>query len=139
MEKKAVKKTTKKVAVMDRTKEPGAAGEPLYIDVRNSIGEAMEEGLAPFTSWPKVVGGRINIIMQTCFFKISEDKNPMVVDSAEPVDTEEVNFRTFAGNENRFKQLLRKNPEGAKVLFDKAQQNVKLKYALYKQIADIKL
>ena len=69
----------------------------------------------------------------------AEGKSPMVVDSGAPVDTEEVNFRTFAGNENRFKQLLRKNPEGAKVLFDKAQENVKLKYALYQQIANIKL
>ena len=69
----------------------------------------------------------------------AQGKNPLTVDYKEPTDNETINFRTFAGNENRFKQLLRKNPEGAKVLFDKAQQNVKLKYALYKQIADIKL
>ena len=69
----------------------------------------------------------------------AQGKNPLTVDYKEPTDNETINFRTFAGNENRFKQLLRKNPEGAKILFDKAQQNVKLKYALYKQIADIKL
>ncbi len=69
----------------------------------------------------------------------AQGKNPLTVDYKEPTDNETINFRTFAGNENRFKQLLRKNPEGAKVLFDKAQENVKLKFALYKQIADIKL
>ena len=71
--------------------------------------------------------------------KEGTDFMPLTVDYKEPTDNETINFRTFAGNENRFKQLLRKNPEGAKILFDKAQQNVKLKYALYKQIADIKL
>ncbi len=69
----------------------------------------------------------------------AQGKNPLTVDYKEPTDNETINFRTFAANENRFKQLLRKNPEGAKVLFDKAQENVKLKFALYKQIADIKL
>lgn len=57
----AFPKTTKKIAVLDRTKEPGSAGEPLYIDVRNSIGEAMEEGIAPFTAWPRIVGGRYGL------------------------------------------------------------------------------
>ena len=32
-------KTTKKIAVLDRTKEPGAAGEPLYQDVITSLAE----------------------------------------------------------------------------------------------------
>ena len=57
----AFPKTTKKIAVLDRTKEVGSAGEPLYIDVRNSIGEALEEGIAPFASWPKIVGGRYGL------------------------------------------------------------------------------
>ena len=54
----AFPKTVKAISVLDRTKEPGSAGEPLYLDVRNSIGEALENGEAPFTNWPKVVGGR---------------------------------------------------------------------------------
>lgn len=53
--------TVKAIAVMDRTKEPGSAGEPLYIDVRNSIGEALEKKTAPFTAWPKIVGGRYGL------------------------------------------------------------------------------
>src|SRR3972149_11981356 len=32
--------TVKKIAVLDRTKEPGAAGEPLYLDVKNAFFEA---------------------------------------------------------------------------------------------------
>ena len=53
--------TTKRVAVLDRAKEPGSVGEPLYLDVRNAIGEALEAGTAPFKSWPVVVGGRYGI------------------------------------------------------------------------------
>ena len=34
----ALPKTVKKIAVLDRTKEPGALGEPLYLDVRTAIG-----------------------------------------------------------------------------------------------------
>ncbi len=58
---KAFPKTTKSIAVLDRTKEPGCAGEPLYLDVRNSIGEALENKAAPFTGWPKIVGGRYGL------------------------------------------------------------------------------
>jgi pyruvate-ferredoxin/flavodoxin oxidoreductase len=58
---KALPKTVKAIAVLDRTKEPGSAGEPLYIDVRNSIGEALEAKEAPFTHWPKIVGGRYGL------------------------------------------------------------------------------
>ncbi len=58
---KAFPKTTKSIAILDRTKEPGCAGEPLYLDVRNSIGEALEDKTAPFTNWPKIVGGRYGL------------------------------------------------------------------------------
>lgn len=33
----AVPKTTKRIAVLDRTKEPGSAGQPLYLDIKNSF------------------------------------------------------------------------------------------------------
>jgi pyruvate-ferredoxin/flavodoxin oxidoreductase len=54
-------KTVKKIAVLDRTKEPGALGEPLYLDIRTSIGEAMADGLAPFDKYPVIVGGRYGL------------------------------------------------------------------------------
>jgi len=46
-------KTVKKIAVLDRTKEPGANGEPLYLDVRNAYHE-MEKR-------PVIVGGRYGL------------------------------------------------------------------------------
>ena len=57
----ALPKTTRKIAVLDRTKEPGAIGEPLYMDVRTAIGEAMGEGKGPFHSYPVIVGGRYGL------------------------------------------------------------------------------
>ncbi len=49
------------IAVLDRTKEPGAIGEPLYLDVRTAIGEAMESGTAKLKDYPMVVGGRYGL------------------------------------------------------------------------------
>ncbi|MDD3088755.1 MAG: pyruvate:ferredoxin (flavodoxin) oxidoreductase, partial [Candidatus Omnitrophica bacterium] len=57
----AIPATVKSIAVLDRTKEPGSLGEPLYEDVRTAIGEAMENGFAPFKSYPVVVGGRYGL------------------------------------------------------------------------------
>ena len=57
----ALPASVKSIAVLDRTKEPGALGEPLYEDIRTAIGEAMEEGFAPFSSYPKVIGGRYGL------------------------------------------------------------------------------
>jgi len=54
-------KSVKKIAVLDRTKEPGSIGEPLYLDVRTAIGEAMSEGKTAFTEYPLVVGGRYGL------------------------------------------------------------------------------
>ncbi|MDD5633882.1 MAG: pyruvate:ferredoxin (flavodoxin) oxidoreductase [Candidatus Omnitrophica bacterium] len=56
-----IPRTVKAIAVLDRTKEPGSLGEPLYEDVRTAIGEAMEEGYAPFKAYPIVIGGRYGL------------------------------------------------------------------------------
>ena len=53
--------TVKAIAVLDRTKEPGAGGEPLYLDVVNALKEGLELGLAPFDAMPKVIGGRYGL------------------------------------------------------------------------------
>jgi pyruvate-ferredoxin/flavodoxin oxidoreductase len=58
---KALPKTVKSIAVLDRTKEPGSLGEPLYLDVRTAIGEAMSAGKASFTDYPTIVGGRYGL------------------------------------------------------------------------------
>ncbi len=54
-------KTVKKIAVLDRTKEPGATGEPMYLDCVNAIEEAYAEDRAPFASRPRLVGGRYGL------------------------------------------------------------------------------
>ncbi len=53
----ALPKTTKAIAVLDRTKEPGCMGEPLYLDV---IG-ALSEGRHALAASPRVVGGRYGL------------------------------------------------------------------------------
>ncbi len=50
----AIPKTCKKMAVLDRTKEPGSLGEPLYLDVCTAL---LEKGVAGI----KVVGGRYGL------------------------------------------------------------------------------
>ncbi len=57
----ALPKTVKKIAVLDRTKEPGALGEPLYMDIRTAIGEAMGRKQAAFKDYPVIVGGRYGL------------------------------------------------------------------------------
>jgi pyruvate-ferredoxin/flavodoxin oxidoreductase len=52
----ALPKTTKAIAVLDRTKEPGATGEPLYLDVMSALYEGMDK-----QQLPKVVGGRYGL------------------------------------------------------------------------------
>ncbi len=53
--------TVKKIAVLDRTKEPGASGEPLYLDVVNTLYEGLQEGFGQLKEMPKVVGGRYGL------------------------------------------------------------------------------
>ena len=50
---KVIPKTVKKIAVLDRTKEPGSIGEPLYLDIVRAVNE-MENP-------PKVYGGRFGL------------------------------------------------------------------------------
>ncbi|MGF1539243.1 MAG: pyruvate:ferredoxin (flavodoxin) oxidoreductase [Pleurocapsa sp.] len=51
----ALPKTVNSIAVLDRTKEPGSGGEPLYLDVVNAVVENYT------TSLPKIVGGRYGL------------------------------------------------------------------------------
>ncbi|MCG6552408.1 MAG: pyruvate:ferredoxin (flavodoxin) oxidoreductase [Candidatus Magnetominusculus sp. LBB02] len=57
----ALPATVKAIAVLDRTKEPGAIGEPLYLDVRTAVGEAIELGVGNIKKWPIIVGGRYGL------------------------------------------------------------------------------
>jgi pyruvate-ferredoxin/flavodoxin oxidoreductase len=57
----ALPKTVKEIAVLDRTKEPGAVGEPLYQAVVTALVEAQDSDTPPFAVAPKVVGGRYGL------------------------------------------------------------------------------
>ena len=72
----ALPKTVKKLAVLDRTKEPGSLGEPLYLDVCAAL---LEKGMTDI----KVVGGRyglgskeFNPSMVYAVYKNLESKEP---------------------------------------------------------------
>lgn len=55
----ALPKSVKSIAVLDRTKEPGSTGEPLYLDVLQSVSEAFQN--KKLTSFPKIIGGRYGL------------------------------------------------------------------------------
>ncbi|MCX7610632.1 MAG: pyruvate:ferredoxin (flavodoxin) oxidoreductase, partial [Ignavibacterium sp.] len=56
----SIPKSVKSIAVLDRCKEPGSAGEPLYLDVVNAISEKYINGELNF-AFPKIVGGRYGL------------------------------------------------------------------------------
>ncbi|MGA8264741.1 MAG: pyruvate:ferredoxin (flavodoxin) oxidoreductase [Ignavibacteriaceae bacterium] len=56
----ALPKTIKVISVLDRTKEPGSSGEPLYLDIVNAISEKHINGELKF-AYPKIVGGRYGL------------------------------------------------------------------------------
>ena len=73
----AIPNTVQKIAVLDRCKEPGAIGEPLYMDVINALHEGWKYEL------PKVIGGRyglaskeFNAGMAKAVFKELTRENP---------------------------------------------------------------
>ncbi len=57
----ALPPTVRSIAVLDRTKEPGALGEPLYLDVVAALDEAYDRGPGPFAERPRVSGGRYGL------------------------------------------------------------------------------
>ncbi len=56
----ALPKTTKSIAVLDRTKEPGSLGEPLYLDIVSTLNELRERGELGF-EMPHIIGGRYGL------------------------------------------------------------------------------
>lgn len=78
----ALPPTVKTIAALDRTKEPGATGEPLYLDIVTAIVEAIADGTAPFETMPKIVGGRYGLsskeftpaMVKAIFDELGKDK-----------------------------------------------------------------
>ena len=57
----ALPATTRSIAVLDRTKEPGADGEPLYKDIVTALAQNSFNDQAKFKQQPKVIGGRYGL------------------------------------------------------------------------------
>ena len=77
----AIPQSVKSIATLDRTKEAGAPGEPLYLDVVNGISETFMNGELKF-NFPKIVGGRYGLsskeftpaMVKSVFDNLSKDK-----------------------------------------------------------------
>jgi pyruvate-ferredoxin/flavodoxin oxidoreductase len=57
----ALPSTVRNISVLDRTKESGAIGEPLYLDVVNALHEGLKLGFGQLRTAPGVVGGRYGL------------------------------------------------------------------------------
>nr|VFJ95961.1 MAG: pyruvate-ferredoxin/flavodoxin oxidoreductase [Candidatus Kentron sp. H]VFJ96408.1 MAG: pyruvate-ferredoxin/flavodoxin oxidoreductase [Candidatus Kentron sp. H]VFK02904.1 MAG: pyruvate-ferredoxin/flavodoxin oxidoreductase [Candidatus Kentron sp. H] len=57
----AIPASVRGIAVLDRVKEPGATGEPLYMDVTAVLNEAREAGRLPMDAMPAIIGGRYGL------------------------------------------------------------------------------
>jgi pyruvate-ferredoxin/flavodoxin oxidoreductase len=57
----ALPSTVRAIAVLDRTKEPGAVGEPLYQAIVTAIVERMDTDEPPFATVPRIIGGRYGL------------------------------------------------------------------------------
>jgi pyruvate-ferredoxin/flavodoxin oxidoreductase len=57
----ALPSTVRAIAVLDRTKEPGAVGEPLYQSMVAAIAERMDADEPPFPATPRIIGGRYGL------------------------------------------------------------------------------
>ena len=55
----AIPTSTRVLAILDRTKEPGSGGEPLFLDVVAALGEATASGRR--AAMPRVIGGRYGL------------------------------------------------------------------------------
>ncbi|MFA5189555.1 MAG: pyruvate:ferredoxin (flavodoxin) oxidoreductase [Verrucomicrobiia bacterium] len=57
----ALPATVKSIAVLDRTKEPGSLGEPLYLDMVAGLTEALASGYGKLKAMPKILCGRYGL------------------------------------------------------------------------------
>jgi len=57
----ALPRSVRHLAVLDRTKEPGAPGDPLYLDVVTALAESAAEGVSPLATQPRVIAGRYGL------------------------------------------------------------------------------
>lgn len=99
----ALPKNVKSIAVLDRTKEPGAPAEPLHLDIVNAISEKFVAGELPF-DYPKIVGGRYGLsskeftpaMVKAVFDNLSleKPKNHFTIGIIEDVTNSSLDFDT---------------------------------------------
>jgi pyruvate-ferredoxin/flavodoxin oxidoreductase len=78
----ALPRSARTLSVLDRTKEPGAPGDPLYLDVVTALAEAQAEGVSPFAVTPRVIAGRYGLsskeftpaMVKAVFDEIAKDR-----------------------------------------------------------------
>jgi pyruvate-ferredoxin/flavodoxin oxidoreductase len=96
--------TVRSIAVLDRTKEPGAVGEPLYQDVVTAFAEATADGRRPHV--PRIVGGRYGLsskeftpaMVKAVFDNLSRSspRNPFTIGINDDVSRSSLEYdRTF--------------------------------------------
>ncbi len=106
----ALPSSVKKIAILDRTKEPGAGGEPLYKDVRTAVGELLGQGKTSFSNYPTIVGGRYGLgsaeftpaMVKGVFDNLLEDspKNSFTVGITDDVTNNSINYDTSFSTED---------------------------------------
>lgn len=57
----ALPKAVKTIATLDRTKEPGSVGEPLYEEVIAAVYETISDRVSKFEDTPRIIGGRYGL------------------------------------------------------------------------------
>ena len=113
----ALPATTCSIAVLDRTKEPGANGDPLFLDVVSAINEALDSGIATFKSMPRVIGGRYGLsskeftpaMVKAVFdeLKNTEPKNHFTVGINDDVTHSSLDFdKNFSIEDEKTKRCL---------------------------------
>lgn len=112
---KALPTSTKSIAVLDRTKEAGASGEPIFQDVLSSLVEALQNGKQE--KLPKIIGGRYGLsskeftpaMVKAVFDELRKDspKNNFTIGINDDVTFTSLEFDTsFTLDESKWKQGL---------------------------------
>ncbi len=109
--------SVKSIAVLDRTKEPGAPAEPLHLDVNNALYEGIKAGLGELKDMPKVVGGRYGLsskeftpaMVKAVYdnLKLNEPKNHFTVGINDDLNftSLDVDYKFNIESENVFRAL----------------------------------
>jgi pyruvate-ferredoxin/flavodoxin oxidoreductase len=106
----ALPATVKAIAVLDRTKEPGSMGEPLYQDVVTAFSEAVAAGETKFARAPRIVGGRYGLsskeftpaMVKGVFDELKKDrpKNHFTIGIADDVTHTSIDYDAEFSTEN---------------------------------------